>query len=108
MPTPGSIKQIPPSRIARLAEEQSHCPAMVEHPAVIPSPVNMTTTIKDIQELTKKKEYSLQPSPAELNRLRLAKQRREKRIQMMSSSRNLNQALRDPEPSPGANPKVLL
>ena len=51
MPTPGSIKQIPPSRIARPAEEQSQCPAMVEHPAVTPSPVDMATTIKDVQEL---------------------------------------------------------
>ena len=64
---------MPPSRIARPAEEQSHCPAMVEHPAVTPSPVDMATTIKDVQELPKKKEHSLQPSQAELNRLKKRK-----------------------------------
>ena len=99
---------MPPSGIARPAEEQSHCPAMVEHPAVTPSPVDMATTFKDVQELPKKKEHSLQPSQSELSRLKLAKQRREKRLQRMSSSRNLNQAVTAPEPSPGANPKVTM
>jgi hypothetical protein len=106
LPTPGSIKQMPPSGIARPAEEQSHCPAMVKHPAVTPSPVDMATTIKDVQELPRKKEHSLQPSQAEVNRLKLAKLRKEKRLQRMSSSRNLIQAPRDPEPSPEANPMV--
>ena len=80
--------------------------AKVEYPASTPSLVDVTTTIVNVQEMPRKKMHSQQPSQAELTRLGLDKQRREKRLMRMSSSRNLSQAPRDPEPRPGANPKV--
>ena len=105
-PSLPTINLMPPSRIARPVEEQSHSPAMVKHPAVIPSPMDMATTTMDVQEHNMKKEHSLKPSNAEISRLKLEKQRREKRLLRMSSSRNLTPAVKAPEPSQGANPKV--
>ena len=65
--------------------------AKVEYPASTPSLVDITTTIRTVHEMPRKKEHSLQPSQAELTRIKLANQRREKRLQRMSSSRNLAQ-----------------
>ena len=51
-------------------------------------------------------EYGPNPSQAEMSRAKIAKQRRDQRLQRMSSSRNLAQAQSGPEPSPGTNQMV--
>jgi hypothetical protein len=72
--------------------------AKVEYPASTPSLVDVTTTIVNVQEMPRKKEHSQQPSQAELTRLRLDKQRREKRLMRILSSRNLSQPPKTQKP----------
>ena len=63
------------------------------------SPGTVVTTIK-------KKEYGQRISQAEMLRARIAKQRRDQRLDRMSSSRNLANAQSCPEPSPGTSQLV--
>ena len=68
-------------KLARQALGLTLDTAKVEYPASTPSLVDMTTTIRTVHEMPRKKEHSLQPSQAEQTRLKLDKQRRGKRLQ---------------------------
>ena len=63
------------------------------------SPGTVVTTIK-------KKEYGQKTSQAEMLRAKITKQRRDQRLNKMSSSRNLAHAQSCPEPSPGTSQMV--
>ena len=63
--------------------------------------VDKTTTAKVTKEEAMTKEHKLQPSLAELKRLKMQELRKKKRLLTMSSSRNLEEALPGPGLTPG-------
>ena len=63
--------------------------------------VDKTTTAKVTKEEAMTKEHKLQPSLFELKRLKMQEMRKKKRLQKMSSSRNLEEALPGPGLAPG-------
>ena len=86
--------------------KQGGCTTMLEHQDDFHSKVDRYSATEVIQETRKKMEIKLQPSQAEQKRLQLDMNRKKKRLDRMSSSRNLPEASTDPGPTPGASQKV--
>ena len=86
--------------------KQGWCTSMMEHQDDICNKVDMFIAAEVTQEVKKKKESKLQPSQAELKRLKLDKARKERRMDRMSSSRNYPEAFADPGPTPGVSQTV--